>query len=147
MASEGTTGGTTMARLDEQGDMNAPSGSRAWAAWVRWELNGAIRDEKYSAERIERLLATMNGSKGYQQLTDRNGHPFPTLESFCREKRPYGLGYDKAILDALISERRTTHALANDSQLRVLRSHGEIGRGRGNDGRLNRGSDRTSIPH
>ena len=109
-----------MARLDDQGDANAEIGTREWAAHIRWELAGAILNEKHSAQRMENLLGSLEGSGGFRLLTDRHGTPFPTLEAFCREKRPFGLGYDKSLLDAIITERRTAQARANDAQLPIL---------------------------
>ncbi len=132
-------GRVSMARLDDQGDANAEIGTREWAAHIRWELAGAILNEKHSAQRMENLLGSLEGSGGFRLLADRHGTPFPTLEAFCREKRPFGLGYDKSLLDAIITERRTAQARANDAQLPILTFPGDVGRGR------IRGVDNTSI--
>jgi len=53
---------------------------------------------------------------------------------------PFGLGYEKSAIDAIIDERKNTQARAAAiAQQNVLTFPGEVGRGR------NRGSDTTPI--
>lgn len=43
--------------------------------------------------------------KAYRTLHKENGEVFKSIEEFCAEKQPWGLGYEKEALDQIIQER------------------------------------------
>jgi hypothetical protein len=56
--------------------------------------------------RLKHALEVFDTNKGYQQLDDAFGHPFPSFRAFCIAKPPHGLGYDPVILDMLQRDLR-----------------------------------------
>lgn len=100
------------APLDEVGDLDAPPGSRPWSIAVWSKMRSALKDERMSARHLEQWRNRFVEFHGYQNLTDEAGEPFPTFAAFCHAPEPFGLGYDPAAIDAIITERRSAEARA-----------------------------------
>ncbi len=97
--------------LDEVGSLDAPPGSRAWAAAVRLEMQGLIKDHTSSAKHLATWREIMEKYEGWRALSDAYGEPFSTYAEFCKAPVPYGLGHDPAMIDALVKERMSIQAL------------------------------------
>ena len=98
--------------LDEVGDLAAEPGSRAWAVAVRAKLLEHLHDTESSAQALQGYREAMLRFEGFRQLTDRSGFSFRTFEAFCRERPPFGLGYDPVALDRIVEERRSAQVKA-----------------------------------
>jgi len=55
---------------------------------------------------LKERFGLMEREKGYQQLDDVFGHPFPSVRAFCLADPPHGIGFDPAVLDALVRDTR-----------------------------------------
>jgi hypothetical protein len=80
----------------------------------------------------------MTKHEGYRQLVDPTGEPFTSYRAFCEARLPWGLGYPPEVIDAIIRERITAQARADQAEGNPLPDHGEVGNGR------SRGSVTTS---
>lgn len=98
--------------LDEVGDLAAEPGSRAWAVAVRGKLHEHLHDSESSALALREYADAMVRFEGFRQLTDASGFPFRTFEAFCRERSPFGLGYDPAAIERIVEERRSAQVRA-----------------------------------
>jgi hypothetical protein len=108
----------------ELGDLGAPIGSEPWAIAVRVEIQDALKNERFEAGRLQRLLETMRRANGYTALCGPDKQPFASFRDFCVARYPYGLGYEPAALDAIVEERKTAQALALKAEAVPLAEHG-----------------------
>jgi hypothetical protein len=92
--------------LGDPGDLTAPPGSPEWAAAVRLQLQGLIRDSRSNAEHLEWWVKAMEQSQGYRALSDSHGRPFASFEAFCNAKPPFGLGSTLDAINTTIADRR-----------------------------------------
>jgi hypothetical protein len=92
--------------LDDFGDMQAPEGSPAWARAMRGALHDLSKQSTTQLRRFRDYLAHMERGRGYQQLDNEFGHPFPSLKAFCAARPPFGLGYDPDLIEAIQHETR-----------------------------------------
>lgn len=102
--------------LGEAGDLTAQPGSYDWSVAARLELQGLIKDTTTSAEHLEFWLAAMESHQGYQQITDGQGRTFPTFEAFCIAAPPFGLGYSRTALNAIVRERKSAKQQAETAE-------------------------------
>jgi len=58
--------------------------------------------------------------KGFLALSNADGEQFQTFESFCRAPMPHGLGYDIGAVNAIIDERKTAEARAQEPKFIAL---------------------------
>ena len=121
-------GQTRRVALDEIGDIGAPAGSRPWSVALRRSMRAAIKDERSNAARLQRLMVLLSEHKGFRTLDGPDGELFPSFEAFCRAPMPWGLGYELDAINAIIDERKSAQARAQ--QPKELAAHGAIGRGR-----------------
>jgi hypothetical protein len=111
--------------LDEDlGSLDDPKGSAPWARAMRYELHKQWHDGTTELQRFQRYLALMEREKGYQQLDDRYGHPFPSMRAFCVAKPPDGLGFDPDLLDAIARETRQMTLGELTAEVQALGEHG-----------------------
>jgi hypothetical protein len=108
----------------ELGDLGAPIGSEPWAIAVRVEIQDALKNERFEAGRLQRLLETMRRANGYTALCGPDKQPFASFRDFCVARYPYGLGYEPAALDAIVEERKTAQALAAKAEGEPLKDVG-----------------------
>jgi len=113
---------------EDAGDIDAAPGSRPWAVGVRWLAHAALKDERSKARHLAVLLGLIREHKGYAVLTGADGEPFASFEAFCQAPMPFGLGYDLAVIERIIEERKSAEARAERAV--PLAEHGEAGRGR-----------------
>jgi hypothetical protein len=92
--------------LDTVGSLSAPPGSREWVRAVQVELQALLDEATSDLRAIRVYLKGLVDTKGYQQLDDECGHPFPSLRAFAQAPRPWGLAYDPDLLDAIQAETR-----------------------------------------
>ena len=116
--------------LDDPGDENAPPDTPAWARAMRYRLYRLVRDSTTTLRAFQSYLSLMERHRGYQQLDDEHGHPFPSLKAFCIARVPFGLGYDLAIVEALQAE--TKEMLLGEKVAEVQALHLKAGAPEGN---------------
>lgn len=92
--------------LGEVGSLSAPPGSPQWVRAVQVELQALLDEATSDLRAIRVYLKGLVDYKGYQQLDDEFGHPFPSLRAFAQARRPWGLEYDPDLLDAIQAEPR-----------------------------------------
>lgn len=97
---------TRVIALETVGSLSAPPGSREWVRAVQVELQALLDEATSDLRAIQVYLKGLVDTKGYQQLDDEFGHPFPTLRAFAQAPRPWGLAYDPDLLDAIQAEAR-----------------------------------------
>lgn len=110
--------------LEEAGSLDAPKGSPAWALAMRVELRQMWQDGTTQLRRFQQYLTLLEQHKGYQQLDDAFGHPFPSLRAFCTAQPPHGLGYDPGMLEALQAETREMALGQKIAEVQALEKHG-----------------------
>ena len=115
--------------LPSAGDRNAAPGSREWAIAVRLDILGSLHESDSNAEHLDRLVTLFREHAGWEQVEGPDGLPFQDYEAFCvTPATDGGLGYDVAVIDRIITERKDARAKAQHPK--SLPWHGEIGRGR-----------------
>lgn len=92
--------------LDSAGDSAAPAGSREWATRVRLLIQNTLTSHSDSVRWLEEWIAAMQEHSGWRMLYDSQGRPFQTYAEFCREKPPWGLGYEVQKIQEIIVERK-----------------------------------------
>jgi hypothetical protein len=97
------------------GDLAAPPGSREWAIAVRTEIQLALKDTTRRAEDLEIWVRGMESNRGYLQLPGPDGDPFASFEEFCCAKPPWGVGYDRKLIEQIIAERKDAQTRANQA--------------------------------
>jgi hypothetical protein len=117
-------GNLTTFALDEVGSLEAPKGTAPWARAMRIELRQMWHDGTTQLHRFQRYLTLMERERGYQQLDDVFGHPFPTMRAFCVAPPPHGVGFDPAVLDALADETRQMTVGEIVAEVQALGEHG-----------------------
>ena len=117
-------GNLTMFALDEVGSLEAPKGTAPWAWAMRIELRHMWEDGTTQLQRFQRYLTLMERERGYQQLDDAFGHPFPTMRAFCIAPPPHGVGFDTKLLDAFAAETREMTVGEKVAEVQALREHG-----------------------
>lgn len=103
--------------LGDPGDLGAAPGSRPWATAVRIELIATLDDIRGDADHLARMSRLMREHQGYRRLADAQGRAFGTYEAFCVASRPFGLGYEPRDIEAIITERRSAQAHAQQPKL------------------------------
>lgn len=99
--------------LPSAGDRNAAPGSREWAIAVRLDILGSLHESDSNAEHLDRLVTLFREHAGWQQVEGPDGLPFQDYEEFCvTPSADGGLGYDVAVIDRIISERKDARAKA-----------------------------------
>jgi hypothetical protein len=109
---------------DEIGTLDDPKGTARWARAMRVEIRQMWHEGTTQLRRFQRYLALMEREKGYQQLDDAFGHPFPSLRAFCLADPPHGIGFDPAFLDAVVRETRAITLGELVAEVRALQAHG-----------------------
>jgi hypothetical protein len=111
------------------GDVNAQPGSLQWAIAVRVRLQAYLKEHHTNVEHLEVMLRGMIEEQGWRHLKSQVGQTFKSFEQFCREKEPWGLGYDPASIDEIVRERKSAQALAASTkplqQQGGIRKHNE----------------------
>jgi hypothetical protein len=102
--------------IDDVGNLSAPPGSRPWSVAMRLEIQSVLRDERSSAEHMGTLLRLFVQHNGFRELEDDKGKRFPTFESFCLCKPPWGLGYSRDDIDRIIKERASAERRAEQAK-------------------------------
>lgn len=110
--------------LDDDMDLAAPKGSAPWARAVRVHMVTMLQDATTQLQRFRRHVQLFEKERGYQQLDDVYGHPFPSMRAFCTAKAPHGLGYDPALLEAMVQETREITLGEKIAEIQKLREHG-----------------------
>jgi hypothetical protein len=82
---------------------------------VRRAIQGHLSDIRSDARHLEVNLRVMSKRRGYRHLQDQAGENFSSFEAFCREPPPHGLGYDRAVIERIIKERKTAQAHARQA--------------------------------
>lgn len=93
-----------MQPLDDVGDNAAPMGSRPWCAAMRLSARVKIDDAKARVGSLKYALKSIRDGEYYKTLQDREGCDFATWEDFVQYTWPYGLGFNAAVADAIITE-------------------------------------------
>jgi hypothetical protein len=91
--------------MDDPGDIAAPPGSKPWAVAVCLDIQTTLNDINGDAQHLRVMVNLCREHKGHRQLVNRRGKPYATFEEFCTTPQPWGLGYSKDDIDAIIAER------------------------------------------
>lgn len=79
------------------GNAAAPIGSVEWAKYWRLHFQGFVKDlEKVPKDNADYYQIGRKYA-AWSLLTDETGKTFPTWETFCSYRQPYGLGVDPAL--------------------------------------------------
>jgi hypothetical protein len=76
----------------------------AYAARVRDALQEAIRHRERANRALPALLDTALRHRVWERLLDAYGAPFSSWRAFCLAPRPFGLGIDGRMVQALLDE-------------------------------------------
>src|SRR5262245_45584904 len=99
--------------LASAGKPDAKPGSPEWAIYTRARIQELLGERESSIEHLSYAYDAMVKHEGWRHLFARKKEPFTSFEQFCLEKKPWGLDYDRAVVEAIIRERKTAqqHAL------------------------------------
>jgi hypothetical protein len=109
---------------DDSSTLDAPQGTAPWARAMRFEIRQMWKDGTTQLQRFQRYLGLMERERGFQQLDDAFGHPFPSLRAFCLADPPHGIGFDPTVLDALVRETRAITLGELIAEVQALQVHG-----------------------
>src|ERR1041385_47572 len=109
---------------EDVGNLDAPKGTPSWARAMRIELRHMWQNGTAQLQRFQNYLSLMEREKGYQQLDDAFGHPFPSLRAFCLADPPHGIGFAPNVLEALVAETRQLTIGEFVAGVQALQSHG-----------------------
>jgi hypothetical protein len=87
--------------LDEIGSLDAPPGSRDWAAAVRRDVQHTLNSIDGDATHLRAMIGLVRDHEGYRALENENGKRFATFRDFCVARQPFGLGCDPKDIDAI----------------------------------------------
>lgn len=119
-----TRPGVRIIRIDLPIDGAAPLGSAPWSRAVHLRMLDMLKDAKTGLQRFSSAVRVFQEHKGWQQLDDQYGHPFPSFRAFCTAKAPRGLGYDPQVIDTLVQETREITLGEKMAEIQALREHG-----------------------
>jgi hypothetical protein len=111
--------------IDQAIDQDAPKGSAPWARAIRLNMTRMLKDAKTELRRFSGYVRLFETHLAYQQLDDAYGHPFPSMRAFCLAKQPHGLGYDPAMLEALVKETREITLGEKMAEIQAIRKLGD----------------------
>jgi hypothetical protein len=111
-----------------RGNASAPPGTTDWTIAIRREICLLLDRHDCDYKRLQSLIAAVRENEAWLALTNKDGAPFTSFESFCATPEPYGLGYRLADIDAIIAERKDAAKRAKEAK--PLKANGEAGNGR-----------------
>lgn len=91
--------------LIDMGDLSAPPGSVSWVKGVHFEAKGALNDNESSRELVERWVGALRRDNHFRSLKDSQGRPYLLWSSFCKDRRPFGLGSSEEAIEAILTEQ------------------------------------------
>jgi hypothetical protein len=98
---------TITMNLDEiVGDPNAPEGTVARAAGLRWMLLDMLKSHGQDMMGLNSRIRQFKTEECWKLLTDENDRPFRSFAHFCTTPYPLGLGLPVAILEKIAKEAK-----------------------------------------
>lgn len=128
-----------MQQSDEQtwshGSAAAQVGTKDWADFVRLQLVAMVEHLGENEESFLGYIEIIREHRGWTLMTRKDGSAFKTIEEFCSERRPWGLGTSWArlrphLVSGMAKRGKSTNEIERALQLEVV-SEPSPGPGRG----------------
>jgi hypothetical protein len=104
-----------MKPLIDIGDPNAPQGSEPWCRSFLQVMCRVNREAQFAVSNLKFSLRNFRDGKHYRRLTDEQGRPFESWDSFVQCREPYGLGMKLEVARAIMDEEDDSKLLARTS--------------------------------
>lgn len=114
-----------MKQLIDIGDPNAPQGSEPWCRSFHQSLCRLKREGEFAVSNLKYSLRQFRDHDYFKQLIDDKGQCFQSWEQFIECREPYGLGMNRDVAAAIISEPDDKRLLKD-----VLGKHGRPKKGK-----------------
>jgi hypothetical protein len=96
---------------------------------MKRRIQELLEHRKSDHDSLQRCVESFTNQKAWRNLSDQNGKPFTSYASFCKTRKPFGLGRDPAEINALLKEgaARKAAELAADPEVKPAASVNHAG--------------------
>lgn len=121
-----------MKALIDIGNPDAPKGSEPWCRSFHQTICRLKREGQFAVSNLKYSLRDFHDGKHFARLTDPEGSPFKTWDSFVQCREPYGLGMKPEVARAIMTEQDDSRLLRDVlGQREIGIEGGKAGPGRG----------------